>query len=50
VLKTTDAASQSISVGQVWMSLIGFVMFYGFLGMLDIYLLAKFAKKGPETV
>jgi cytochrome d ubiquinol oxidase subunit I len=48
ILKTSDAVSKSISVGQVWASLIGFVLFYGFLGMVDIYLLAKFARKGPE--
>ncbi len=49
VLKTADAVSTSVSTGQVWMSLIGFVLFYGFLGLLDIYLLAKYARKGPDT-
>jgi cytochrome bd-type quinol oxidase subunit 1 len=29
-------------------SLIAFGIFYSFLGILDIYLLARFAKKGPE--
>jgi cytochrome bd ubiquinol oxidase subunit I len=47
VLKTKDAVSAGISTGQVWMSLVGFVLFYGFLGLLDIYLLAKYARKGP---
>jgi cytochrome d ubiquinol oxidase subunit I len=46
VLKTADAVSRSISTGQVVASLIGFVLLYGLLGALDIYLLAKFARQG----
>lgn len=48
VLKTSDAVSKSVSTGQVWLSLIGFVAFYGLLGIIDIYLLTKYSKKGPE--
>ncbi|MEW6586911.1 MAG: cytochrome ubiquinol oxidase subunit I, partial [Nitrospirota bacterium] len=48
LLKTSDAVSKSVSVSQVWMSLIGFTLVYGLLGILDIYLLAKFSKKGPD--
>lgn len=48
VLKTSDAVSKSITAGQVWMSLIGFTLVYGLLGAVDIYLLTKFAKKGPD--
>ncbi len=48
VLKTSDAVSKSVSVGQVATSLIGFVLFYGLLGIIDIYLLAKYARKGPD--
>jgi cytochrome d ubiquinol oxidase subunit I len=29
-------------------SLLGFTLFYGSLGVLDVYLLAKFATKGPD--
>jgi len=49
VLKTTHAVSQSISTLQVYASLIGFTLLYGGLGAVDIYLLSKFAKKGPDN-
>ena len=48
LLKTADAVSTSISTTQVVGSLLGFTVFYGGLGILDIYLLIKFAKKGPD--
>jgi cytochrome d ubiquinol oxidase subunit I len=48
VLKTTHAVSQSISTPQVFASLLGFTLLYGGLGVTDIYLLSKFAKKGPD--
>jgi cytochrome d ubiquinol oxidase subunit I len=48
VLKTTDAVSKAVSVSQVMLSLIGFTVLYGGLGVIDIYLLAKIAKKGPQ--
>ena len=49
VMKTSDAVSKSITVGQVVFSLAGFVLLYGLLGTIDIYLLAKFARKGPDS-
>lgn len=48
VLKTADAVSKSISVTQVALSLLGFTVLYGILGAIDIYLLVKYAKKGPD--
>lgn len=48
LMKTSDAVSQSVTAGQVWMSLIGFFIFYGILAIVDFSLLAKFSKKGPE--
>ncbi|NJD39863.1 MAG: cytochrome ubiquinol oxidase subunit I [Geobacter sp.] len=48
VLKTADSVSQSVSLMQVAGSLIGFTVLYGLLGAIDIYLLAKYARKGPE--
>jgi cytochrome d ubiquinol oxidase subunit I len=48
VLKTSQAVSQSISSLQVYASLLGFTLLYGALGVIDIYLLTKFAKKGPD--
>jgi cytochrome bd ubiquinol oxidase subunit I len=49
VMKTSDAVSRSVSVIQVTVSLVGFTLLYSFLGLVDMYLLAKYAKKGPEV-
>lgn len=49
VLKTADAVSKNISTMQVVMSLLGFTVLYGGLGVIDIYLLAKYARKGPDN-
>ncbi len=48
VLKTADAVSKSITATQVLLSLIGFTVLYGLLGAIDIFLLVKYAKKGPD--
>ena len=48
VLKTSDAVSRSITTAQVVGSLAGFTLLYGFLGVVDIYLLIKYARKGPD--
>ncbi len=48
VLRTKDAVSRGIEPMQVMISIAGFLIFYGFLGVIDIYLLMKYAKKGPE--
>ncbi|MBI2353682.1 MAG: cytochrome ubiquinol oxidase subunit I [Deltaproteobacteria bacterium] len=48
VLKTADAVSKSISTTQVALSLLGFTVLYGLLGAIDIFLLVKHAKKGPD--
>ncbi len=48
VLKTSDAVSKAISPVQVWGSLLGFTLVYGMLAFVDIYLLSKYAKKGPD--
>ena len=49
LLKTSDAVSKSISMSQVVASLLGFTLVYGFLGTIDIYLLTKYARKGPDN-
>lgn len=49
LMKTSDAVSRSISVSQVWGSLMGFTLLYGLLGVVDIYLLIKYARKGPDS-
>ncbi len=38
----------SVSVGQVWLSLGGFVLFYSALLVVDIFLLLKYIRIGPE--
>jgi cytochrome d ubiquinol oxidase subunit I len=48
IMKTSDGVSKSIDMVQVMVSLLGFTLLYGVLGVIDIYLLAKFAKKGPD--
>ena len=49
VMKTSEAVSRSVSVTQATVSLVGFTLLYSFLGLVDMYLLAKYAKKGPEV-
>jgi cytochrome d ubiquinol oxidase subunit I len=48
VLRTSDGVSKSIDSTQVLFSLVGFTLVYGLLMAVDIYLLTKYAKKGPE--
>jgi len=47
-MKTSDAVSKSVTATQIILSLLGFTILYGFLGAIDIYLLVKYAKKGPD--
>jgi len=49
LLRTSDAVSRSVSVSQVMTSLIAFTVLYGALGVIDIYLLARYARQGPEA-
>jgi len=48
LMRTADGVSRSIDEMQVFMSMSGFTVFYGFLAIVDIYLLTKYAKKGPQ--
>ena len=48
VMKTADAVSKNVSTIQVAVSLAGFTILYGGLGIIDIYLLFKYARKGPD--
>lgn len=50
VLKTKDAVSTAVSPAQAWTSLAAFTLGYGALAVVDIYLLGKAAKKGPDEV
>jgi cytochrome d ubiquinol oxidase subunit I len=47
LLKTSDAVSSAITPQDVLVSLMGFTLLYGFLAIVDIYLLTKTAKRGP---
>ncbi len=48
LLRTSEGVSKSIALSQVYLSLGGFVLLYGTLAAVDVYLLAKFARKGPD--
>ena len=48
LLKTAQAASPVAGV-QVMTSLVAFILVYGLLGIAGFFLIANFAKKGPQT-
>ncbi len=47
IMKTSQAVSPVISGGQVLTSLVGFVLVYGLLGAVGIFLMGTVAVKGP---
>jgi cytochrome d ubiquinol oxidase subunit I len=49
LLKTEDAMSPGLTSGMVLFSLIGFALIYTALMVVDVFLLAKFAKAGPAS-
>lgn len=48
MMRTSDGVSP-IPASSVGISLLAFIVFYSFLGVLDIYLLRKYATKGPQA-
>jgi cytochrome d ubiquinol oxidase subunit I len=48
VLKTADSASPTVGAGLVWTSMIGFTLIYGVLAVVEVYLMMKYAKAGPD--
>jgi cytochrome d ubiquinol oxidase subunit I len=48
VMKTAAGVSKSVTSFQVLGSLLGYTALYGLLGAIDIYLLVKYAKIGPD--
>ncbi|MFB3816557.1 MAG: cytochrome ubiquinol oxidase subunit I [Candidatus Methylomirabilales bacterium] len=48
LMRTQDAVSLAVSPAQVAVTLAGFVLVYGLLGVTDFYLLLKYARRGPE--
>ena len=47
LLKTADAASP-VAASQVMTTLAGFILVYGLLGIAGFYLIANYARKGPQ--
>jgi cytochrome d ubiquinol oxidase subunit I len=45
----TFLALSSISAADVWITLIGFVVFYSTLAVVDVYLMVKTVKAGPPS-
>ncbi len=43
----TYLATSSLSAGNVWFTLIGFVVFYTILAIIDAFLMCKYIKLGP---
>lgn len=46
----TNLGVSSVSAGQVWFSLIGFVVFYTLLAIIDVFLMIKYIRLGPATI
>ena len=46
----THLSTSSITAGQVWFSLAGFVAFYTALLIVELYLMVKYAKLGPSSL
>lgn len=50
LMRTEEAVSKVVQPGMVLASLIIFTLLYGVLMVADIYLLAKYAKAGPQAL
>ncbi len=48
LMKTSAGVSASLHPAQVVTSLIGFALVYGLLAVVDVYLLVKYTKRGPD--
>ena len=48
MMRTSDAVSP-VPASSVGLSLLAFIVVYTVLGVIDIYLLRKYAIKGPEA-
>jgi cytochrome d ubiquinol oxidase subunit I len=48
LMKTSDGVSRSLLASQVIVSLAGFAIVYGLLAVVDICLLVKFSRRGPD--
>ena len=48
LMKTSDGVSRSLLPSQVVASLAGFILVYGLLAVVDVYLLVKYSRKGLD--
>ncbi|MDH4273328.1 MAG: cytochrome ubiquinol oxidase subunit I, partial [Candidatus Aminicenantes bacterium] len=48
LMKTSAGVSSSLRPAQVVVSLFGFTIVYGLLAVVDIYLLTKYSRRGPD--
>ena len=48
LLRTSESLSKAVEAGQIWFSLILFLLIYSLLFVLFIFLLNEKIKKGPE--
>jgi cytochrome d ubiquinol oxidase subunit I len=48
-LLTSDAVSQSVGSWSVFTTLTGFTLVYGALGIIEIFLLRRYVKAGPDA-
>jgi cytochrome d ubiquinol oxidase subunit I len=46
----TYLSTSSVTAGQVWFSLGGFILFYTALLVVDLYLMFKYARRGPSSL
>jgi cytochrome d ubiquinol oxidase subunit I len=46
----THLSVSSVSVGQLWFSLTGFVLFYTALLVVELYLIVKYVREGPSSL
>lgn len=44
----TFLSVSSVSASQVWVTLVGFVLFYTALAVIDVYLMARTIRRGPD--
>lgn len=49
LLKVQDAVSPNLTVVDMWISLVGYVLVYGVLAGAMFYLMRKYAQAGPEA-
>lgn len=49
LVKLEDAVSPAVSAGELWISLIGYLLVYSALIVATVYLLTKYAKAGPAA-